>query len=528
MLTLADVIEALTGVRPQRADYEAAFITEANVDSRQVIPGALFVALPGERVDGHDYVAHAFSRGASFALVSRDMTARFPVLDLRPGRTGAGGSGPSVVGLQPPVALGAEIRGEAAKKEPSKAAKGGAAKGKPAHADRNRPADKNHPDAIDGPLCLWVEDSLKALQQVARFWRARQEVQVIGITGSVGKSTTKEVVAEVLGQRYSTLKNKGNLNNEIGLPLTLLSLSEGHERAVLEMGFYVPGEIAFLCDLARPRIGVVTNVGTVHAERAGSQEEIARGKAELVQALPADGVAILNYDDPLVRAMGAQTRARVFYYGLDPAADLWADDVEGRGLEGIRFWLHYRGERLQLRAPLIGRHSVHTALRAAAVGLADGLTWQEIVAGLHSANTQLRLIAVRSENGALILDDTYNASPESMLAALNLLDELDGKRVAVLGDMLELGQYEWRGHEMVGIRVSEVAQTLVTVGERGRMIAAAACRAGLPAEVITELDTVEQAIEFLQKSLQADDVVLVKGSHGMRMERIVSALEYRS
>jgi len=509
VLTLADVVEALTadgshpGLRPQTTDYEAAFITEADIDSRQVIPGALFVALPGERVDGHDYVGHAFSRGASFALVSQDMTARFPVLDLRQGWTG------DVIGLRPPVALGTDVRAKGSKKA--------------SHA-----SNKQTPRGIDGPLCIWVEDTLNALQQIARFWRTRLEVQVIGVTGSVGKSTTKEVVAEVLGQRYSTLKTKGNLNNEIGLPLTLLNLSEGHERAVLEMGFYVPGEIAFLCELAKPRIGIVTNVGTVHAERAGSQEEIARGKAELVQALPEDGVAILNYDDPLVRAMGAQTKARVFYYGLDPAAHLWADEVEGRGLDGIRFWLHYGDEQIYMRAPLIGRHSVHTALRAAAVGLAEGLTWQEIVAGLHSASTQLRLIAVRSKDGALLLDDTYNASPESMLAALNLLSEINGRRIAVLGDMLELGRYEWRGHEMVGIRVAEVAQVLLTVGERGRMIAAAAARAGMPGEAITEVETVEQAVEFLQKRLQADDVVLVKGSHGMRMDRIVAALEYRS
>jgi UDP-N-acetylmuramoyl-tripeptide--D-alanyl-D-alanine ligase len=271
----------------------------------------------------------------------------------------------------------------------------------------------------------------------------------------------------------------------------------------------------------------------VHASRAGSQDEIARGKAELVQALPEDGYAILNYDDPLVKGMASKTRAHVFFYGMEPAADLWADGVESQGLEGIRFLLHYQPEKnrpaevLQLRVPLIGRHSVHTALRAAAVGLVDGLTWQEIVSGLRSASAQLRLIAARTENGALILDDTYNASPESMLAALNLLDELEGRKVAVLGDMLELGQYEQRGHEKIGIRASEVVDELVTVGERGHMIATAALRAGLSAKMITELDTVEQVIEFLQPHLRAEDVVLVKGSHGLRMDRIVSALEFR-
>ncbi len=472
MLTLADVLEALTGVRPQGSSQ---VITEASIDSRQVIPGALFVALSGSRVDGHDFVGSAFERGAQAALIERDLSAEFPQIDLR--------GEPDLPSLQ----------------------------------------------WLDVPICLLVKDSLSALQQVARFWRRKTDLRVIGITGSVGKSTTKEVVAEVLEQRFRTLKNPGNLNNEIGLPLTLLRVSEGQRTAVLEMGFYVPGEIAFLCDLAMPQIGVITNVGTVHAERAGSQEAIAKGKAELVQALPPapEGIAILNYDDPWVRDMAGMTQARVFFYGLDPEADLWADNVEGLGLEGIRFRLHYRNETIYLKAPLIGRHSVHTALRAAAVGLVEGLTWQEIVNGLRSGHTQLRLVAVRTEAGALMLDDTYNASPESTLAALNLLEEMDGRKVAVLGDMLELGPYEWRGHEMVGVRAAELVDELITVGERAHVIAKAARRAGLKSSVITEFENSQQVIEYLHPRLSENDVVLVKGSHGMRMDLIVAALEHR-
>jgi UDP-N-acetylmuramoyl-tripeptide--D-alanyl-D-alanine ligase len=490
MLTLADVFEALLGVNEEaakqaggssqvRTRHGAAadpeqVITEACVDSRQAIPGALFVALVGEHADGHDYIADAFKRGADYALVEKDLGDQFHILDLR------------AMQQTQDVAL-----------------------------------------TMECPLVLRVDSSLKALQQISRFWRRKLNVRVIGITGSVGKSTTKEMVAEVLSQRYHTLKNVGNLNNEIGLPLTLLSLSEGHERAVLEMGFYIPGEISFLCDLALPQVGVVTNIGTVHAERAGTIEEIARGKAELVQALPPEGMAVLNYDDPLVKDMAKLTKAHVLFYGLDPQADLWADEVEGLGLDGIRFRLHYRGEVLHLRVPLIGRHSVQTALRATAVGLVEGLSWDEIVNGLRSGTTQLRLMAVRTESGALILDDTYNASPDSMLAALNLLNELDGRKIGVLGDMLELGQYEWQGHEMVGIRTAEVVDRLITVGDRGRMIAASACRAGLPAQVITELETNQQVIDLLKEILQPEDVALVKGSRGMHMEEIVAALEYR-
>lgn len=479
MLTLADALEALTGIRLVGA---GPVITEVHVDSRQAIPGSLFIALPGEHVDGHSFVSDAFERGARLAFIQHELPEAVQTLDLRrPWR---------------PDELEAAL------------------------------AILN----LDAPLCLLVPDSLTALQQTAGFWRRKFDLlRVIGITGSVGKSTTKELVAEVLDQRFRTLKNPGNLNNEIGLPLTLLHLTEEHEQAVLEMGFYVPGEISFLCDLALPQVGVITNIGTVHAERAGSQEAIARGKAELVQALPPapQGTAILNYDDAWVRGMASQTKAAVFFYGLDPQADLWADRVEGLGLEGIRFRLHYRNETLHLRVPLIGRHSVHTALRAAAVGLVEGLTWQEIVDGLRSGRAQLRLAAVRTARGALVLDDTYNASPESTLAALNLLDELEGRKVAVLGDMLELGPYERRGHEMVGVRAAEVVDELVTVGELGAIIAAAARQAGLPAEAITVLEGTPQAIAFLQDRLTAQDVVLVKGSRGMRMDRIVAALEFR-
>jgi UDP-N-acetylmuramoyl-tripeptide--D-alanyl-D-alanine ligase len=470
MLTLADVLEALTGSRP---DAATAVITEAAVDSRQVIPGSLFVAMAGERVDGHSFVAEAFDRGASFALVEKETPGVHQCLDLTSG---------SLIGQA----------------------------------------------SLTPPLCLRVENSLTALQQIARFWRRKLDVRVIGITGSVGKSTTKEAVAEVLQTRYHTLKSPGNMNNEIGLPLTLLKLSPGHERVVLEMGFYVPGEIAFLCEIARPQIGVVTNIGTVHAERAGDQEAIFRGKSELVQAVPADGIAVLNYDDPLVRRMAPLSNGRVFFYGLDQGADLWADEVVSLGLDGIRFQLHYQQETLHVHLPMIGQHSVQTALRAAAVGLVDGLTWQEILEGLHMGQSQLRLTVVRASNGALMLDDTYNASPESTLAALNLLSDMEGHKVAVLGDMLELGPYERQGHEMVGMRAAQVAERLVTVGERGRLIASAARQAGLDSAAVQEFDLADSAIEYLRQSLSGGDVVLVKGSHGIHMERIVNALEVES
>lgn len=474
MFTLTDVLEALTGKHVEMRT--PLTLSEAAIDSRQVIPGALFVALPGERTDGHQFVSAAFQNGALLALVEKEIPQPFPTLDLR------SASEETQISLPPSWLPGQ-------------------------------------------PLCLRVENTLQALQQLARYWRRKLNVRVIGITGSVGKSTTKELVAEVLSQRYRTLKTIGNLNNEIGLPLMLLRLGKGHERAVLEMGFYVPGEIALLCEIAQPHVGVITNIGTVHAERAGSQEIIARGKSELVQALPADGFAILNHDDPWVRWMAGQTQARILYYGLTPEAHLWADEIETMGLEGIRFRMHYGRESFSVRVPLIGHHSVHTALRATAVGIVEGLTWGEIIHGLQRSPTQLRLVAVRSSSGALILDDTYNASPESTLASLQILSEMKGRRIAVLGDMLELGQYEQSGHEKVGVRAAEAANVLVAVGELSKIIARAAREAGMKPENIYWVPDTSQAIEILKPLLKEGDVVLIKGSHGLRMDRIVSALE---
>jgi UDP-N-acetylmuramoyl-tripeptide--D-alanyl-D-alanine ligase len=471
VLTIADLIEALTNSRPE---MKPIFITEAAIDSRQTIPGGLFVAIPGEKVDGHDYLTQAFQRGAIVALIQHEISEPFACVDLRHGLPANG------LGMLP-----------------------------------------------QPPFCLLVENSITALQKIAAFWRRKLDIRVIGITGSVGKSTTKEAIAQVLSQRYITLKSAANLNNEIGLPLNVLRLTSGHQRAVLEMGFYVPGEIKLLCDIALPQVGVLNNIGTVHAERAGSQEMIALGKGELVEALPPapEGVAILNYDDPYIRPMKSRTKAQVFYYGTSAAADLWADNVDSMGLEGLRFRLHYKNETLHLRVPMIGRHSVETALRATAVGLVEGLTWDEIVHGLQESQAQLRLSAVRTEAGALIIDDTYNASPESTLAALNLLEELQGRKIAVLGDMLELGQYEREGHEKVGMRAAQVAQILVTLGSRAHTIATAARRAGMPKNAIFEYEQIDEVVTWLQQHLTADDSVLVKGSHGLRMERIVAALE---
>jgi UDP-N-acetylmuramoyl-tripeptide--D-alanyl-D-alanine ligase len=293
------------------------------------------------------------------------------------------------------------------------------------------------------------------------------------------------------------------------------------------MGFYVPGEIAELCSIALPQVGVLTNISQVHLERAGSMEAIVQGKGELVEALPPapDGVAILNHDDSRVMSMADRTQARILTYGLAPEADIWASDVEGLGLEGLRCVIHYGDDRIHLRVPLLGRHSVHTVLRAAAVGLVEGLTWQEIAGGLQDTHNQLRLMAVRGPGGSLLLDDTYNAAPTSVIAALNLLEDLDGRKIAVLGDMLELGDYEERGHRMVGGRAAQVADQLITVGERAHWIAEEARASGMSEGSVVEFEDDEQVTGYLQGRIREGDVVLVKGSRGMELDRVVAALE---
>jgi UDP-N-acetylmuramoyl-tripeptide--D-alanyl-D-alanine ligase len=482
----------IVGERPAPAELADHPISRVVVDSRQVLPGALFVALPGERTDGHLYLADALRAGAVAAI------AEPKALEL--------GLAASFVNNRGEVLLPAA--------EPEAAAVQVSAGAPPA-----------------GAYVFVVSDSLAALQDLAGFWRSRMPVTVVGITGSVGKTTTKETAAGVLAMHYATLRNEGNLNNEIGLPLTLLRLTAAHERAVLEMGTYGLGEIARLCLLARPTVGIVTNIGPTHLERLGTIEHIAQAKSELVQALPdagEGGIAILNADDPRVLAMREQTRARVFTYGLDPSADLWADEIFSEGLEGIGFCMHFGRQTWRVRLDMLGRHSVHTALRAAAVGLTDdGMNMGEIIAGLRSERGNLRLMVVPGLRDTTLIDDTYNASPVSMLAALNLLDDVandDHRAVAVLGDMLELGPYEIQGHWVVGGRAAQVADKLVTVGRRARLIAEEALSSGMRPADVYPTDSNEEAVAILQGLMRAGDVVLVKGSRAQMMETIVDAL----
>jgi UDP-N-acetylmuramoyl-tripeptide--D-alanyl-D-alanine ligase len=507
-LQFSDLWSALVAAGASQQAAPAGLIGQAVravvVDSRAVQPNDLFIALRGEKTDGHLYLADAFNRGARAAIAEpRALELGCQATCILPDGT-----------IQRPAAAGHPETGSPAASDDGR--------GRGDHDRHNRP-----------PYIFIVPDSLAGLQKVAAHWRGQMPADVIGITGSVGKTTTKEIVANVLAQRFVTMRSEGNLNNEIGLPLTLLKLDAGIERLVLEMGMYALGEIASLCRLARPRIGVVTNVGPTHLERLGTIERIAQAKAELVQALPAaedGGVAILNADDPLVCAMAGRTSARIFTYGLDDSSDLWADAISSEGLGGIRFRFHHRAETLHVHLPLLGRHSVHTALRGAAVGLVAGLSWTEIIKGLQEQRGQLRLMVVPGLRGATLIDDTYNASPVSMLAALNLLDDIcnsSHRAVAVLGEMLELGAYEEEGHRLVGGRAAQVADKLVAVGAHARWMAEEALSAGMkPADIYTTTSK-EDAIAVLTGLLRDGDIVLIKGSRALAMESIVDALAVR-
>ncbi len=491
-VTLHTLWQALTGTLPPLT-LRPMPLTQATLDSRAVAAESLFVAQRGQKSDGHRYVGAALQAGARALICEAH------------GRADAAAAGALIVDCATPESV-AEAANQASL------------------------------TGADARLAFIVPNGTHALQQVGGFQRAhrtRPDLFVIGITGSVGKTSTKELSAAVMRQRFETLHSPGNLNSEQGLPLTLLGLDTRYTCAVLEMGMYALGEIETLCTLARPRVGIVTNVGPVHLERLGSIENIARAKSELPRNLPPaseGGVAILNWDDERVRAMAEMTQAQIFRYGLTAEADLWADDIRSAGMEGIRFQFHHRLpggkiENLHMRVPLLGRHSVHTALRAAALGIVAGLEWDEIVKGMQSIPAQLRLVTAPGFNGCTVIDDTYNASPDSTIAALNLLDDLEpaagGRRVAVLGDMLELGEYADEGHKLVGLRAADVVDLLVTVGDLGHAIGEAAT-AGLEAAALHMVQNDREAVDFLRRTLQPNDLVLVKGSRAVGMDAIVA------
>ena len=459
-LTAADVVAGTNG-RLIRDSHRP--IHGAAVDSRVLRPGELFVALPGERTDGHRFLREAVMAGAAGLLV-------------------------------------------AAEPDPATLA------------------------SVGDVTIVVVEDPLVALHRLAAAWRAQFRPLVVGVTGSIAKTSTKEAVAAVLSMSGRTLRSAGNQNNEIGLPLTLLRLGPDDVNAVLEMGMYTGGEIAELAALAKPRIGVVTAVLGVHLSRIGSIEAIENAKAELVEALPDDGVAILNADDARVRRMAGRTAARSITYGFAADADIGAERVRSAGTAGMRFTLRLPGDggdrpvRLAASIPALGRLSVHNALAGAAAGVAAGMTPKTILAGLARGWSAPHRVELVPAGDFTILDDSYNAAPASTIAALDLLAGLPGRHVAVLGEMLELGDAADAAHREVGRAAAGLLSLLVSVGPGAAGIAAGALEAGMEPGAVIEVEDRTAAADAIRERARAGDVVLVKASRGVELDRLVDEL----
>jgi UDP-N-acetylmuramoyl-tripeptide--D-alanyl-D-alanine ligase len=448
---LSDVAAAVGGtVRGAPAEATVAAVV---TDSRDAVPGSVFVALRGEAHDGHDFVEAALASGAVAAVVSRD---------------------------------------------------------------------------VPGPH-VEVDDTVLALLALARDERDRmQDVRVVAVTGANGKTSTKDLAATVLASRYRTHASPASFNNEIGLPMTLLGAPPDAEVIVAEMGARRPGDVRLLCDVARPDVAVVTNVGVAHMEIFGSWDRIVVSSAEPLEALEPSGTAIVNADDAVVRELAARTRANVLRFGVEPSADVRAEDVELDGDGRAAFTLVHGDEREPIGLAVPGEHMVSNALAAAACGVALGVSLPECAAAIKGARiARWRMETFSTADGVVVVNDAYNANPESMAAGLKAARWMarDGRLAAVLGHMAELGPIALEEHERLGRLVVRIGvDRLVTVGERAAAIARAAVREGqLPEDAICVADA-EAAAADIRSWARAGDVVIVKGSRVAGLERVAEAL----
>ena len=442
-------------------------IRSISTDSRSIRRGDLFVALKGDRFDGHEFVPAVLAKGAAGAIVH-------DAYHLPQGKS-----------------------------------------------TRSTASTRNE------PFLFGVEDPLFAYQQLATHHRCRFEIPVVAVTGSNGKTTTKDMVASVLMQRWRTLKTEGNFNNRIGVPHTLFRLTARHQAAVIEMGVDHRGQTTRLCEIARPTIGLITNIGPDHLEFFGSMEGSAQAKAELLDMLPVTGTAVLNTDDPYFDYLAARAQCRVISFGLSEKADVRATQVYSDARKGTTFGLTFPGKtrHTMVVIKVHGVHNVTNALAAAAVGYALNLPGAAIAQGLARFRPAAMRSQVVTHHGVQIVNDCYNANPASMKAALQLLAQWTParERVAVLGDMLELGRETQQMHREVGQFVATLPiSRLIVCGDLGREIAAGAKQAGMSA--IVEMPDVTSAADWLKKTVGKGDVVLVKASRGMKMEQIVQVL----
>lgn len=377
-------------------------------------------------------------------------------------------------------------------------------------------------------IIIEVQDTLKALGDLAQLWRKRFSVPVVGLTGSNGKTTTKEMLAGILEPSGATLKNPGNLNNLIGLPLTLLGLGPEHRFAVLEMGMNRSGEIRRLSAMAVPTVGLVTNIGPAHLEGLGSLEAIAQAKGELFGALTREDWAVVNLDDLRVLELSAACQSQKITYGLDPRAEVRAEGIQPAG-HGLGFFLCFQGQRREIRIPVPGQHNVSNALAAAAAALILGLSIDRIQGGLEGFSPPAhRLQILPGRKGIHLLDDSYNANPASVQAALTTFQSLrqDRRGGLVLGDMLELGGFSRSAHQEIGTRIGGLGvDYLVTIGQYTPALMNEALKGDRPPAKAFHCSSPTELIEKIERLIQTGDWVLIKGSHGMALSTIATALQ---
>jgi len=437
-----------SGAEPQDGQEEI-IVEHITLDSREVRPGSLFVAMPGERVDGHDFAGAAKERGAVALLVQR-------------------------------------------------------------------PVDVDLPQVV-------VEDTRLAYGAMAAGYRRSLPVHVVGITGSVGKTSTKEMVASILQSTYRTAKTEGNHNNDLGLPMTVLDMPEDTQQAVLEMGMNHFGEMAYLTAIAEPDICLITNIGTVHIEHLGSREGILEAKMEILQGLKQGGTAVFNGDEPLLWNLRENTPVNTCYYGIENTqCQVVAEDIQQMD-GGMSFRVRGMGHHFAVFVPVEGMHTVYNALAAITVGLLRKVRAEKIQYQLSNfRNTGMRQ-QILQENGVTIIADCYNASPESMEAALNVLGDrpTQGRRIAVLGDMLELGARSMAEHHRIGRLAASRADMVFAYGTYADRVITGAITGGMETKACRQFTTHEDMAAALQAAVRPGDLLLFKGSRGMKMEHVL-------
>jgi UDP-N-acetylmuramoyl-tripeptide--D-alanyl-D-alanine ligase len=460
---LADVLKA-TGGRLLQGEEKTSF-RGISTDSRTVAEGELFIALKGERFDGHHFAIEALKKRAGGVIIEEDK-----VRDIR-----WNGYRPSAV--------------------------------------------------------IAVKDSLHALGDIARERRRKFGTPVVALTGSNGKTTTKEMISACLETTFPILKTKGNLNNLIGLPLTLLNLTEKERIVVLEMGMNVPGEIRRLAEIAEPDVGLITNIERVHLEGMGSLERVREEKGELFRRMRQDGTILVNQDDPRVIDLASEFRGQKITFGTDHPAEVMAKEIRLQGVAGTSFTLMMEGVTMEIVLPFMGKHFVPNALSAIAAASLFGIELEKVKEALeHLSPSPMRMEVLRSKEGVTLINDAYNANPRSMELALEILSEMKGKgrAIAVLGDMLELGEYSVEAHQLIGKRVGELSiDFLLALGEEAPVLVESAMRYGLDSEKARIVESHTEAISILKKMVRDGDWILVKGSRRMGMEKIAEGLMER-